>query len=55
MVKKLQKQGVPNDKIASITGHKNEQSLQSYAEMDENDHAEISRVLCGSKRIIRAM
>ena len=49
MVKKLQKQGVPNNKIAAITGHKKEQSLQYYAEMDESDHAEISKVLCGYK------
>ena len=48
VVKKLQKQGISNDKIMAITGHKSEQSLRSYAEMDENDHADISRALSGS-------
>ena len=51
MVKKLQKQGVPNNKIAAISGHRNEQSLAYYAEMDEEEHAEISKVLCGSSTI----
>ena len=30
MVHKLQKAGFSNDKIASISGHKSEQSLRDY-------------------------
>jgi len=44
-VKKLQKQGIPNSCIAAITGHRNEQSLQQYSEMEQQDHAQISKVL----------
>lgn len=48
MVKKLQKGGISNVKIEAITGHRNGQSLQYYSEMDENEHAAISKVLCNS-------
>ena len=34
LVRKLQKHGISNDKIASITGHSNEQSLRDYADTD---------------------
>lgn len=44
-VRKLQKTGVPNDKIAAITGHRNEQSLREYSKMDTDDRTEISRIL----------
>ena len=44
-VKTLQKQGVPNSCIAAIAGHRDEQSLQQYAEMEQQDHAQISKVL----------
>lgn len=44
-VKKLQKSGIPNDKIAAITGHRNEQSLREYSEMDMDDRTKISRIL----------
>ena len=43
-VQKLQKQGIPNSHIAAITGHRNEQSLQQYAEMEQHSHAQISKV-----------
>ena len=44
-VRKLQKAGVSNDKIASITGHQNEESLRSYAVTDMSDHEKISLIL----------
>ena len=44
-VRKLQKQGIPNSDIAAITGHRNVQSLQQYAEMEQENHAQISKVL----------
>ena len=46
-IKMLKKQGVPSTHIAAITGHHNEQSLQQYAEMENTEHAEIGRILCG--------
>ena len=45
LVRKLQKQGVTNDKIASITGHSSEQSLRDYADTDLSDHSSISKIL----------
>ena len=33
-VRKLQNAGISNDKIASITGHKSEESLREYASTD---------------------
>jgi len=44
-VRKLQKAGVFNDKIAAITGHQNEQSLRDYANADPEDHQAISEIL----------
>ena len=44
-VRKLQKAGVPNDRIAAITGHRNEQSLRDYADADPDDHRTISSIL----------
>ena len=44
-VRKLQKQGIPNSDIAAITGHRNVQSLQQYAEMEQENHAQISKAL----------
>ncbi len=43
-VRKLQKAGVSNDKIASITGHKCEESLRYYAATDMGDHEKISLI-----------
>lgn len=45
MVRKLQKAGISNDKIAAITGHRNEQSLRDYADADPDDHRAISAIL----------
>jgi len=42
---KLQKAGVYNDRIAAITGHRNEQSLRDYADADPDDHRTISSIL----------
>ena len=39
---KLQKARISNDKIAAITGHKNEQSLRDYASADLDDHRKLS-------------
>lgn len=44
-VRKLQKPGISNDKIAAITGHHNKQSLQDYAMADMQDHQQISSIL----------
>ena len=44
-VRKLQKAGFSNNKIASITGHKNEQTLQEYSATDLDDHRQISHML----------
>ena len=46
-IKKLTKYGVTNTNIAAITGHRNEQSLQQYAEMENVEHSLISKVLSG--------
>ena len=47
-VRKLQKTGISNDKIAAITGHHSEQSLKDYADVDLEDHKSISAVLCST-------
>ena len=47
-VHKLQKAGISNDKIAAITGHRNEQSLRDYSTVDLEDHKAIGVVLCNS-------
>ena len=44
-VHKLQKAGFSNDKIAAITGHRNEQQLRGYAMADMQDHQHISSIL----------
>ena len=46
---KLKKAGISNDKIAAVTGHQNEQSLQDYAVGDMEDHQYISAVLSATK------
>jgi len=45
MVRKLQKAGISNNKIAAVTGHRNEQSLKDYAMADMQDHQHISSIL----------
>ena len=47
-VMKLQKAGISNDKIVSITGHKIEQSLRDYTDVDMEDHAKLSEILVGA-------
>ena len=47
-VMKLQKAGISNDKIVSITGHKNEQNLRDYAGVDMEDRAKLSEILVGA-------
>ena len=42
MVRKLQKAGVSNDKIAAVTGHHSEQSLRDYAVADMDNHKRMS-------------
>ena len=44
-VRKLQEQGILNSDVAAITGHRNVQSLQQYAEVEQENHAQISKVL----------
>ena len=46
-IKKLRRHGVTNTNIAAITGHRNEQSLQQYAEMENAEHSQISKLLSG--------
>ena len=50
-VHKLQKAGISNDKIAAITGPRNEQSLRDYSTVDLEDHKAIGAVLCNSNPI----
>jgi len=47
-VKKLKKAGVSATEIMAITGHKNQQSLANYNELDE-DHMRLSRILSSEK------
>ena len=42
---KLQKAGIPNDKIIAVTGHRNEMSLKAYSDVDVDDHKKISNIL----------
>ncbi|XP_065918766.1 uncharacterized protein KIAA1958-like [Dysidea avara] len=44
-VKKLKKAGVTPTEITAITGHKNQQSLTDYDELDTDDHIRIGKVL----------
>ena len=37
-VRKLQKAGISNNKVAAITGYKSEQTLRDYATTDMEDH-----------------
>ena len=42
LVKKLKKAGVSNTEIIAITGHKTEDSLKHYDEVDIDNHRRIS-------------
>ena len=47
--RKLQKAGMSNDKIISITGHKTEQSIKAYVDTDLEDHRYISTLLSNQR------
>ena len=49
---RLQKVGVSNDKIISITGHKTEQSIKAYVDTDLEDHHHISMLLSNQKPLM---
>ena len=48
-VKKLKKAGVSTSEIMAITGHKNQQSLTDYDELDNDDHMRLGKVLSYEK------
>ena len=45
----LQKAGMSNDKIISITGHKTEQKIKAYVDTDLEDHRYISTLLSNQR------
>ena len=47
--RKLQKAGMSNDKIISITGHKTEQRIKAYVDTDLEDHRYISTLLSNQR------
>ena len=53
LVKKLKKAGVSNTEITAITGHKGEDSLKHYDEIDIDDHRRISKCLSGDNKLIQ--
>ena len=48
-VQKLRKAGVSSHEIIAITGHKTEESLKDYDDIDNDDHRRLSEILSGSK------
>ena len=48
-VRKLKKAGASSREIKAITGHKNEQSLADYDDLDLEDHLHLGEVLSGKK------
>ena len=48
-VRKLKKAGASSREIMAITGHKNEQSLADYDDLDLEDHLHLGEVLSGKK------
>ena len=44
-VQKFKKAGVAATDIMAITGHKNQQNLADYGELDECDHRRIGEIL----------
>ena len=50
-VKKLKKAGVSTTEIMAITGHKNQQSLADYDEIDDDDHMRLSKILSKEKQV----
>ena len=49
LVKKLKKAGISNTEIIAITGHKSEDSLKHYDEVDIDDHHRISRCISSGR------
>ena len=49
-VQKLRKAGVSSREIIAITGHKTEESLKDYDDIDRDDHRRLSRILSGSSQ-----
>ena len=39
-IRKMKRHGVTNTNIVAITGHRNEQSLQEYVEMQNTEHSQ---------------
>ena len=48
-MQKLRKAGVSNRELIAITGHKTEESLKAYDDIDHDDHRRLSEILSGSK------
>lgn len=49
-VQKLRKAGVSSREIITITGHKTEESLKDYDDIDRDDNRRLSRILSGSSQ-----
>ena len=49
MVKKLKNVGVSPAGILVITGHKNQQSLTNYNELDNDDHMHLGKIVSCNK------
>ena len=49
LVKKLKKAGISNTEIIAITGHKSEDSLEHYDEVDIDDHRRISKCISSGR------
>jgi hypothetical protein len=47
-VQKLRKAGVSSREIIAITGHKTEESLKDYDDIDHDDHRRLSKILSRS-------
>ena len=46
-VQKLRKAGVSSREIIAIIGHKTEESLKNYDDIDHDDHRRLSNILSG--------
>ena len=54
-VKKLKKAGASSRDIMAITGHRNEQSLADYDDLDLDDHLHLGEILSGKKHSSNAL
>lgn len=54
-VKKLKKAGASSRDIMAITGHRNEQSLADYDDLDLDDHLHLGEILSGRKHTSSAL